>query len=93
MQSHDLTIGTIPAGVTDDVDDGGGISEPSDICRQTTDPMSHAPASRKCYASCQRVSSTNSMVDPIDFLGTLKLLHRMTTVGILTKSWWITAVT
>ena len=64
IQSHDLTIGTIPAGVTDDVDDGGGISESSDVCRQTTDPMSHTPVSRKCYASRRRVSSTNSMVDP-----------------------------
>ena len=64
MQSHDPKIGTIPAGVTDDVDDEGGISEPSDVCRQTTDPMSHTPVSRKCYASLQRVSSTNSMVDP-----------------------------
>ena len=39
-------IGTIPADVTDDVDDGGGISESSDVCRQTTDPMSHTPVSR-----------------------------------------------
>ena len=58
-------IGTIPADVTDDVDDEGGISESSDVCRQTTDPMSHTPVSRKCYAFSQQVSSTNSMVDPI----------------------------
>jgi hypothetical protein len=46
IQSHDpQVIGTIPAGVTDDVDDGGGISEPSDVCCQTTDPLSHTPVS------------------------------------------------
>jgi len=47
-------IGTIAVGITDDVVDvvdGGGISEPSDVCCQTTDPMSHPPFSKKCYAS------------------------------------------
>lgn len=40
-----MVIGTIPAGVTDDVGDEGGISESSDVCCQTTDPMSHTPVS------------------------------------------------
>ena len=40
-----------PIYVTDDVVDGGGISEPSDVCCQTTDPTSHPPFSKKCYAS------------------------------------------
>jgi hypothetical protein len=57
-------IGTIPVGITDDVVDGGGISEPSDVCDQTTDPMSHTPVSKKSYTPRQRLSATNSMVDP-----------------------------
>ncbi len=64
-QSHDPKIGIIPADVTDDADDEGGISESSDVCRQTTDPMSHTPVSQKCYASYLTVSSTISMVDPV----------------------------
>lgn len=59
-----MVIGTIPVGVTDDVGDEGGISESSDVCCQTTDPMSHTPVSKKCYASNCRASSTNPMVDP-----------------------------
>lgn len=60
-----MVIGTIPAGVTDDVGDEGGISESSDVCCQTTDPMSHTPVSQKYYASNWRASSTNPMVDPL----------------------------
>ena len=44
--------------------DGSGISESSDVCYQTTDPMSHTLVSRKCYAFNWRPSSTNPMVDP-----------------------------
>ena len=54
-------------GFVDDVGDGSGISESSDVCYQTTDPMSHTLVSRKCYAFNWRPSSTNPMVDPFLF--------------------------
>lgn len=52
IQSHDpVAIDTIPVGITDDVDDGGGISELSDLRCHHTDPMSHRHVSWKCCAS------------------------------------------
>ena len=59
-------IGTIPAGVSDDVGDEGDISVSSSVNITTTDPLSHPPVSKKCYAPQQRASSTNLMVDPFD---------------------------
>jgi len=50
--------GTIPAGVLDDVDDGGGNSESSKSGCPDTNPTSHTPVSELCYASHRRASST-----------------------------------
>jgi len=47
LQSHvSLGYGIIPVDPSDDADDGGGNSEPSESLR-TTNPMSHTPVIAK----------------------------------------------
>ena len=43
FQSHGHLTGTIPAGVSDDADDGGGNSKPSKSGYPDTNPTSHTP--------------------------------------------------
>ena len=51
LQSHvSLGYGIIPVDPSDDADDGGGNSEPSESVR-TTDPMSHTPVKTKSTTS------------------------------------------